>query len=1009
MSKPFRQLTRWLLPVLLIAQLGGPLALPAPALAWQTSGNRQVEELLRSLSVERKVGQLFTVSFRGTDVSDETDIADLIINDHIGGVQISAGRGNFSNTAQIAADIAQLTNNLQQLAARSAISPTQSLTTTDGSANPAALPTQSFIPLFVTVAQDEANAPHNESSRGLTPIPTELALGATWKPEYADMVGQVVGNELAQIGVNVLIGPVLDVADSPKLEASGDSGTRVFGGDPFWVSKFGAAYVAGVRRGSRNNVAVVPRNFPGLGSSDRSVQEEIPTVQKSLEQLKQIDLVPFFSVTQIDPANESMADGLLVSHIRYRGFQGNIRASTRPVSFDATAYQALMTLPQIGPWRANGGVTFSDVLGSPSVRRFYDPTEATFNGRQIAQDALVAGNDVLLLGDFGATNDWKDQLQTIKDTIAFFQSKYRDDRAFAERVDDALRRILNLKLRLYGGRFNLQEAEVDVDAAALMKPNPQALAAIAKDSLTLLSPDIRDLRSVLPSAPAKGESITFITDDRLIQDCANCPAFPAIPADALKQITLDLYGPNTTGQVNPEQVKALTFSDLAQAISAPISSSDALSGTALPEPSGTPTALASPTPTLAALESNLTQTPRGTNELIGPLAPTPTPTLTLTPTQSDVQSAINQAQWIVIAMLDMDPNVASTRTLREFLVKRADALRDKRVVVFAFSAPNYLDTTEISKVTAYFGAYSRSPAFLQAAVRALFGEVALGASPVSVPSLDYSLGKRVEPDPDQEISLVTDEPITNTEGTAVLVDKKIGDKLKLRAGPVVDRNGRPVPDGTQVQFVLRYPVERVEQRQDPVNTRDGIAETSIVIDRKGKVEVRAIAEPALRSLIIKLNISDNEQVSIETIKPTAAPTPTPEPTFAPTSIPTPAPTAAPIATPTVIMGAHVNMAAFIYTFLGMLVAHIVALQVLASTLSHASAIQRWRTILSSWIAGWLAYVGYSVLSPQLGQVSATLGSAGFPLAALGMTVIVLIIAILTLVKPEHAGPPPPTG
>ena len=40
----------------------------------------------------------------------------------------------------------------------------------------------------------------------------------------------------------------------------------------------------------------------------------------------------------------------------------------------------------------------------------------------------------------------------------------------------------------------------------------------------------------------------------------------------------------------------------------------------------------------------------------------------------------------------------------------------------AFDAPYYLDTTEISKLTAYFGVYSTTAPFLETAVRALFRE-----------------------------------------------------------------------------------------------------------------------------------------------------------------------------------------------------------------------------------------------------------------------------------------------
>ena len=48
---------------------------------------------------------------------------------------------------------------------------------------------------------------------------------------------------------------------------------------------------------------VIAKHFPGRGDSDRSPEEEVATVRKSLEQLKQVELPPFFAVTNSsDPA-----------------------------------------------------------------------------------------------------------------------------------------------------------------------------------------------------------------------------------------------------------------------------------------------------------------------------------------------------------------------------------------------------------------------------------------------------------------------------------------------------------------------------------------------------------------------------------------------------------------------------------------------------------------------------------------------------------------------------------
>ncbi|MCS7062416.1 MAG: hypothetical protein NZM14_14790, partial [Thermoflexales bacterium] len=142
------------------------------------------------------------------------------------------------------------------------------------------------------------------------------------------------------------------------------------------------------------------------------------------------------------------------------------------------------------------------------------------------------------------------------------------------------------------------------------------------------------------------------------------------------------------------------------------------------------------------------------------------------------------------------------------------------------------------------------------------------------------------------IPLTAGNVITRGQATPGPLELKVGNSLQLRAGPIYDRNGHIVPDGTPVQFVLAYPVERVEQQQAPVSTRGGVAETTVVIERKGQLEIRAIAEPAQSSYVIKVNIGDDAS-SIETIRPTPMPTPTPEPTATPTPEPTVVPTVSP--------------------------------------------------------------------------------------------------------------------
>ncbi len=248
---------------------------------------------------------------------------------------------------------------------------------------PAPTPTSTpanYIPLFIGISQDGDGYPNDQILNGLTPLPDLMALGATWNPALAEQVGAVAGKELSSIGFNLYFGPSLDVLESPGSTLGNGLGASAFGGDPYWVGAMGSAYITGLHTGSNGRLMVIADHFPGRGSADRPAGGEPATVRKSLEQLKQIELAPFFSVTGNASTPESTADGLLVSHIRYQGFQGNIRSTTRPVSFDPQALSQILSLPAFATWRAAGGLMVSDDLGSQTVRQFYDPGGQSFLG-----------------------------------------------------------------------------------------------------------------------------------------------------------------------------------------------------------------------------------------------------------------------------------------------------------------------------------------------------------------------------------------------------------------------------------------------------------------------------------------------------------------------------------------------------------------------------------------------------------------------------------------------------
>jgi len=779
-------------------------------------------ELLEKLTPREKIGQLLVVSFTGTDTSPNSQIYQLITQGHIGGVMLSAANDNFSQTDIINSTWSMI-KSLQEIE-----NETSQHEIKDDKGN-AYFP--SYIPLFIGINQEGDGAPHDQILSGLTPQPNQMALGATWDPNLAEKVGKIKGFELSALGINMLFGPSLDILENPNPEGLGDMGTRTFGGDPFWVGEFAKAYIRGVHIGSKDRIALVGKHFAGRGGSDRLPDEEVATIRKSLEQLTQIELSPFFAVTGNASDPESTVDALMTSPIRYQGFQGNIRTTTKPLCFDPQALSQLMSLPALDAWRKNNGVLVSDDIGSLAVRRFFDPTEQTFNARIVARDALLAGNDLLLLGNVVSSGD-PDSTTTILKMIEFFEQKYREDNAFAKRVDEAVFRILSLKLKIYP-KFELQKVIPPFEDLENIGKGREITFEVAQKAATLIDPTAAELENILPTSPQLGEKIVFLTDTYTVKQCSKCPEQTVMPKDALQQAVVRLYGQSAGGQIRSQDL--ISFSS---------------------------------TEVKAMLEKQ-----RGITNL---------------------EYYLRQARWIVISMLDVKTNRPESLAMRQFISERSYLLRNKNVIVFAFNAPYYLDSTNISKITAYYGLYSKGPQFIEVAARLLFNELrpVPGSLPVSVQGVGYDLISVIAPDAQQVIPLIVEstskpvETISATESSGIGIKLNVGDLVTLRAGEIKDYNGHIVPDNTPVHFIITSKGEVSTIVDELVAaTSAGMARATFSLKNPGTYEVSVKSEMAVKSQVIRIEVP-GEGIPTQIFQPTSMimPSPIPEMVMVPTPI-----------------------------------------------------------------------------------------------------------------------------
>ena len=158
---------------------------PLPVQAQSSTPSAGVRLIMNEMTPEEKVGQLFLVSFKGTDTSFESQIYDLITRYHVGGVVLTSENDNFSGT-NTAEQAYELIDALQRLEWSSAVTPYEDPQTGQ-------VVTSVYVPLFIGINQEGDNYPTDQILNGLTPLPSEMAIGATWDTDLAEQVGLVRG------------------------------------------------------------------------------------------------------------------------------------------------------------------------------------------------------------------------------------------------------------------------------------------------------------------------------------------------------------------------------------------------------------------------------------------------------------------------------------------------------------------------------------------------------------------------------------------------------------------------------------------------------------------------------------------------------------------------------------------------------------------------------------------------------------------------------------------------
>jgi beta-N-acetylhexosaminidase len=291
-------------------------------------------------------------------------------------------------------------------------------------------------PLAVIAIDEEAGDVTRLDYALGSPYPGNAVLGRLDDTATTERVAVHVGGDLRAVSCTLDFAPDVDVNSNPDNPVIG---VRSFGADASLVARHAAAATIGLQS---TGIAACAKHFPGHGDTALDSHLALPVVDRSLQQLRERELVPFRA------AIDAGVLSIMTSHI----VLPQVDAGT-PATFSRRILQGILR-EELG----FEGLIVSDALDMKGASGEIGIPEA-------AVRALRAGCDLLCLG----TDTTDELIGEIVDAVA---GAIDSRRLSAERVADTAGRVRALA-RLLGDR-----------RGSIPEPNDKAAqrAAGAKDT-----------------------------------------------------------------------------------------------------------------------------------------------------------------------------------------------------------------------------------------------------------------------------------------------------------------------------------------------------------------------------------------------------------------------------------------------------------------------------------------------------------------------------------------------
>tara|TARA_R110002073_G_scaffold40547_5_gene114936 strand:+ start:24371 stop:27286 length:2916 start_codon:yes stop_codon:yes gene_type:complete len=222
-----------------------------------------VENTLKNLTLDQKIGQLFMIqAYSNKDKKHTNYINKMIKQYHVGGLIFMQG----TPEKQV-----ELTNLYQS---------------------------KSKIPLLIGF---DGEWGLNMRLKNTFRYPWNMTLGAVQNNTLIEQFGKQVGKHAKRVGIHINFAPVVDINTNPKNPIIGN---RSFGENKYNVANKAIAFTKGMQS---TGVLANAKHFPGHGDTSTDSHKTLPFLDFSLERLDSIELYPYKKLFESDLASVMIA------------------------------------------------------------------------------------------------------------------------------------------------------------------------------------------------------------------------------------------------------------------------------------------------------------------------------------------------------------------------------------------------------------------------------------------------------------------------------------------------------------------------------------------------------------------------------------------------------------------------------------------------------------------------------------------------------------------------------